>query len=72
MEKGSEAPHLSWTRTYARADERLLLPTQCLTLESGSVVLSIVPLDGDLRAHAAVGGMETCEVIARFLFLSEI
>ena len=71
----SEAPHLSWTRTYTDctgANGRLLLPTQCLTLESGSIVRSIVPLDGDLHAHAAVGGMETCAIIARSLVLSEI
>ena len=70
MEKGSEAPHLSWTRTYARADGRLLLPTQCLMLVG--VVRLIVPLDGDLQAHAPVGGMETCAIIARSLVLSEI
>ena len=49
MEKGSEAPHLSWTRTYARADGILLLPTQCLMLVG--VVRLIVPLDGDLQAR---------------------
>ena len=58
MEKGSEAPHLSWTRTYA--------------LMWVSVVRLIVPLDVDLHSHAAVGGIETCAMIARSLVLSEI
>ena len=66
----SEAPHLSWTRTYARANERLLLPTRCLLWVG--VVRSIVTLDGELHAHAADGGMETCAIIARSLVLSEI